>query len=90
MIVLPLLTFADLHEIGVQIEDAMKQGLIDNEKEQPNRAFNRSSNAGTSSVVAARASDVSMVTTTNTPRTLAATPFTSASGSSSQTTKYPP
>ncbi|KAL7175885.1 hypothetical protein ACSBR2_029458 [Camellia fascicularis] len=29
MIVLPLPTFADLHEIGVQIEDAMKQGLID-------------------------------------------------------------
>ncbi|KAL7178185.1 hypothetical protein ACSBR2_031353 [Camellia fascicularis] len=33
MIVLPLPTFADLHEIGVQIEDVMKQGLIDQEKE---------------------------------------------------------
>ena len=33
MIALPLPTFADLHEIGVQIEDAMKQGLIDHERE---------------------------------------------------------
>ena len=32
MIVLPLPTFADLHEIGVQIEDAIKQGLIDHER----------------------------------------------------------
>ena len=37
MIVLPLPTFVDLHEIGVQIEDAMKQGLIDQDKEQPRR-----------------------------------------------------
>ncbi|KAL7190600.1 hypothetical protein ACSBR2_022808 [Camellia fascicularis] len=33
MIVLPFPTFSDLHEMGVQIEDAMKQGLIDQEKE---------------------------------------------------------
>lgn len=33
MIVVPLPTFADLHELGVQIKDAMKQGLIDQEKE---------------------------------------------------------
>jgi len=33
MIVLPLPTFADLHEIGIQIEDAMKQGLIDHGRE---------------------------------------------------------
>ncbi|KAL7224487.1 hypothetical protein ACSBR1_025860 [Camellia fascicularis] len=33
MIVLPLPTFADLHEIGMQIEDAMEQGLIDQDKE---------------------------------------------------------
>ncbi|KAF5931648.1 hypothetical protein HYC85_027819 [Camellia sinensis] len=63
MIVLPLPTFADLHEIGVQIEDALKQGLINNDRgEQPRRTFNRSTNAGTSSAAAARASDVSMVT----------------------------
>ncbi|KAF5933883.1 hypothetical protein HYC85_030054 [Camellia sinensis] len=64
MIVLPLPTFADLHEIGVQIEDAMKQGLIDQEKEQPRRAFTRNSNATTSGDAAARTSDVGMVTTT--------------------------
>ena len=90
MIVLTLPTFADKHEIGVQIGEAMKQGLIDNEREQPKRAFNRSTNAGTSSAAAARSSDVSMVTTTNTPRALAATPFTGASGSSSQTARYAP
>ena len=28
MIVLPFSTFSDLHEMGVQIEDVMKQGLI--------------------------------------------------------------
>ncbi|KAF5933097.1 hypothetical protein HYC85_029268 [Camellia sinensis] len=89
MIILPLPTFADLHEIGVQIEDALKQGLIDNDREQPRRTFNRSTNAGTSSAAVARASDVSMVTATA-PRTLTATPFTGASGSNSQTTKYLP
>ncbi|KAF5933296.1 hypothetical protein HYC85_029467 [Camellia sinensis] len=90
MIVLPLPTFADLHEIGVQIEDATKQGLIDQDREQPKRAFNRSTNTGTSSAAATRSSDVGMVTTTTTPRTLAATPFTGTSGSSSQGTKYSP
>ncbi|KAF5932397.1 hypothetical protein HYC85_028568 [Camellia sinensis] len=78
--VLPLPTFANLHEIGLQIEDAMKQGLIDHEREQPKRAFTRSSNAGTSNVAAARTSDVGMVTTT-TPKI--ATPFTGSSSSSS-------
>lgn len=86
MIVLPLLTFADLHEIGVQIEDAMKQGLIDHEKEQCKRAFTRSSNAATSSNAAARTFDVGMVTTT--PKI--ATPFTGTSGATSQPAKYPP
>ncbi|KAL7211903.1 hypothetical protein ACSBR2_014709 [Camellia fascicularis] len=54
MIVLPLPTFADLYEVGVQIEDTMKQGLIDHENEHPKRAFTRSSNAATSSKAAAR------------------------------------
>ncbi|KAF5932618.1 hypothetical protein HYC85_028789 [Camellia sinensis] len=89
MIVLPLPTFADLHEIGVQIEDAMKQGLIDNEREQPKRAFNRGTNAGTSSAAVGRTSNVAMVTTT-TPKTLIATPFTGTSSSSSQTARYAP
>ncbi|KAF5933063.1 hypothetical protein HYC85_029234 [Camellia sinensis] len=89
MIVLPLPTFVDLHEIGVQIEDAMKQDLIDYEKEQPRRALNRSTNTGTRSAGVARSSDVGMVTTTP-PKTLAATPFTGMSGSSSQITRYEP
>ena len=87
MIVLPLPTFADLHEIGVQIEDAIKQGLIDQEKEQPRRAFTRSSNTTTSGDAAARSFEVGMVTNTTSQK---ATPFTGASGSSSQKTKYSP
>ncbi|GMQ05633.1 hypothetical protein CsSME_00050586 [Camellia sinensis var. sinensis] len=87
MIVIPFPTFSDLHEMGVQIEDAMKQGLFDQEKEQPRRAFSRSSNATTSGDAAARSSDVGMVATTVSKT---ATPFTGASGSSSQGTKYPP
>ncbi|CAL5331373.1 unnamed protein product [Camellia sinensis] len=87
MIVIPFPTFSDLHEMGVQIEDAMKQGLFDQEKEQPRRAFTRSSNATTSGDAAARSSEVGMVTATA-PKTT--TPFTGASGSSPQGTKYPP
>ncbi|KAF5932561.1 hypothetical protein HYC85_028732 [Camellia sinensis] len=88
MIVLPLPTFADLHEVGVQIEDAMKQGLIDQEREQPKWPFTRGLNAATSSNATARTSDVGMVTTT-TSKT--ATPFTGSSGATSQpATKYPP
>ncbi|KAF5934451.1 hypothetical protein HYC85_030622 [Camellia sinensis] len=87
MIVLPFPTFPDLHEMGVQIEDAMKQGLIDQEKEQPRRAFSRSSNATTSGDGAARSSEVGMVTTAVSKT---ATPFTGASESISQKSKYPP
>ena len=87
MIVIPFSTFSDLHEMGVQIKDAMKQGLFDQEKEQPRRAFSRSSNATTSGDAAARSFDVGMVATTVSKT---ATPFTGASGSSSQGTKYPP
>ncbi|KAF5932066.1 hypothetical protein HYC85_028237 [Camellia sinensis] len=87
MIVIPFPTFADLHEMGVQIEDAMKQGLFDQEKEQPRRAFTCSSNATTSGDAAARSSEVGMVTATA-PKTT--TPFTGASGSSPQGTQYPP
>ena len=86
MIVLPLPTFADLHEIGVQIEDAMKQGLIDHEKEQPKRAFTRSSNATMSSNTAARTFDFGMVTTT--PKTTS--PFAGTSETTSQPAKHQP
>ena len=65
----------------------MKQGLIDHEKEQPRRAFSRNSNATTSGDAVARSSEVGMVTTTVSKT---ATPFTGASGSSSQAAKYPP
>ena len=65
MIVLPLFMFTKLHEIGVQIEDAMKQGLITDEKELAKRPFVHSSNAACGSTVA-RPSDVSVVTTTKT------------------------
>ncbi|KAF5932597.1 hypothetical protein HYC85_028768 [Camellia sinensis] len=89
MIVLPFPTF--LHEMGVQIEDALKQGLIHKDREQPRRTFNnRSTNTDTSSAAAARSQEVSMVTTNTPPRTLAATPFTGASGSSSQIARHPP
>ncbi|KAF5934446.1 hypothetical protein HYC85_030617 [Camellia sinensis] len=87
MIVLPFPSFLDLHEMGVQIEDAMKPGLIDQEKEQPRRAFTRSSNATTSGDAAARSSEVGMVATT-TPR--AATPFVGASTSNPRTSDYLP
>ena len=90
MIVLPFPTFSDLHEMGVQIEDALKQGLIDNDREQPRRTFNRNTNAGPSGAATTRAWEVSMVTTIPPPRTMAATPFSGASGSNTQTAKYPP
>ena len=81
MIVLPFPTFSDLHEMGVQIEDALKQGLIDNDREQPRRTFNRNTNAGPSGTTTTRASKVSMVTTNPPPRTLAAALFSGSSGS---------
>ncbi|KAL7169328.1 hypothetical protein ACSBR2_034386 [Camellia fascicularis] len=84
MIVLPLFTFVELHEIGVQIEDAIKQGLIDNEKEQPKRPFTCSSNAATSGSTSTRPSDVSMVTTTPKP----ANPFAGTSNTTPQTPSH--
>ncbi|KAF5934619.1 hypothetical protein HYC85_030790 [Camellia sinensis] len=90
MIVLPFPTFSDLHEMGVQIEDALKQGLIDNDREQPHRTFNRNTNAGPSGATTTRTSEVSMVTTNPPPRTMAAAPLSGASGSNPQTVKYPP
>ncbi|KAF5932602.1 hypothetical protein HYC85_028773 [Camellia sinensis] len=66
--------------MGVQIEDVLKQGLIDNDREQPRRTFNRNTNAGPSGDTTTRASEVSMVTTIPLPRTMAATQFFGASG----------
>ncbi|KAF5933725.1 hypothetical protein HYC85_029896 [Camellia sinensis] len=82
MIVLPFPTFSDLHEMRVQIEDALK--------EQPRRTFNCNNNTGTSNATNARASEVSMVTTIPPPRPMANTPFSGAFGSNTQTTKYQP
>jgi len=92
MIVLPFPTFSDLHEMRVQIEDAMKQGLFDQDRKQPRRTFNRNNNAGPSGAANARASEVSMVATIPPllPRPMATTPFSGASGSNTQTSKYPP
>ncbi|KAF5933516.1 hypothetical protein HYC85_029687 [Camellia sinensis] len=92
MIVLPFPTFSDLHEMGVQIEDAMKQGLIDQDREQPRRTFNHNNNPGPSGAATTRASEVSVVTTfpPHFPRPMAATPFSGASGSNTQTTKHQP
>ena len=67
MIVIPFPTFADLHEMGVQIEDALKLGLIDNDREQPRRTINRNTTAGPSGATTARTSEVSMVTTNPSP-----------------------
>ena len=63
MIVLSLFTFIELYEMGVQIEDAMKQVLITYEKELAKRPFVRCSNAISSSTTA-RLSDISVVATT--------------------------
>ena len=68
----------------------MKQGLIDRDREQPRRTFNRNNNTSTSNAANARASEVSMVTTIPPPRPMAATPFFGASGSNTQTTKFQP
>ncbi|KAF5934569.1 hypothetical protein HYC85_030740 [Camellia sinensis] len=92
MIVIPFPTFADLHEMGVQIEDALKQGLFDQDREQPRRTFNRNNNAGPSGAATARTSEVSVVTTIPPPlpRPMAATPFSGASGSDTQATRFQP
>ena len=70
----------------------MKQGLIDQDREQPRRTFNRNNNAGPSGAATARAAEVSMVTTIPPPlpRPMAATPFSGASGSNTQTTRFQP
>ena len=86
MIVFPLFTFIEFHEIGVQIEDVMKQGLLTDEKEQPKRAFTCSSNAATSSNATAKPSDVGMVITTS----KTANTFAGTSETTSQATKHQP
>ncbi|KAF5933094.1 hypothetical protein HYC85_029265 [Camellia sinensis] len=60
--------------------------------EQPRRTFNRNNNAGPSGAANTRASEVSMVTTTPPPppRPMAATPFSGASGSNTQTNRFQP
>ncbi|KAF5934346.1 hypothetical protein HYC85_030517 [Camellia sinensis] len=72
------------------LQPKLMQKMID--KEQPRRTFNRNNNAGPSGAATTRTSEVSMVTTIPPPlpRPMAATPFSGASGSNTQTTKYPP
>ncbi|XP_028077313.1 uncharacterized protein LOC114279294 [Camellia sinensis] len=64
MIVLPLFTFNDLNEIGVQIEDAIKQGIIVEDKEPVRKPFGRSSNVTASGSIAMKPSEINMVATT--------------------------
>ena len=70
----------------------MKQGLIDQDREQPRRTFNRNNNAGPSGAANTRTSEVGMVTTAppSQPRPAAATPFSSTSESSNQASRFQP
>ncbi|KAF5932938.1 hypothetical protein HYC85_029109 [Camellia sinensis] len=64
MIVLPLFTFNDLNEIGVQIEDAIKQGIIVEDKEPVRKSFGRSSNATSSGSTVVKPSEINLVAIT--------------------------
>ncbi|XP_028074559.1 uncharacterized protein LOC114276921 [Camellia sinensis] len=64
MIVLPLFTFKELHEIGIQIKDAIKYGIIVDDKEPAQKTFSHSSNPTTSSSTAVKPSEVNSVTAT--------------------------
>ena len=63
MIVLPLFTFPELHEMGVQIEDAIRQGIFAEDNEPLKRNVARSSNATTDGSTAAKCSEVGTITT---------------------------
>ncbi|XP_028124411.1 uncharacterized protein LOC114321446 [Camellia sinensis] len=81
MIVLPLFTFKELHEMGVQIEDAIKQGIIIDDKESIRKTFGRSSNANTT----VKPSEINLVTTT----TKTVDPFAHAGSQTTNTTRAP-
>ncbi|KAL7223095.1 hypothetical protein ACSBR1_024720 [Camellia fascicularis] len=86
MIALPLFIFNDLHEIGVQVEDAIKQGIIVDDKEPNWKPFGRSSNATTISSTAVRPSKVNSVTTTTATAKMA-DPFANASPQTTNSTR---
>ena len=63
MIVLPLFTFPNLHEMGVQIEDVIKQGIFAEDNEPSKRNVARSSNATTDGSTAVKCSEVAAIAT---------------------------
>ncbi|KAF5931511.1 hypothetical protein HYC85_027682 [Camellia sinensis] len=63
MIVLPLVTFTELHEMGVQIEDDIRQGIIVKDNEPLKKNVVHSSNATTSGSRVVKCSEVNTVTT---------------------------
>ena len=63
MIVLPLFTLPDLHGMGVQIEDAIRQGIFAEDNEPLKRNVARSSNATTDGSEAVKCSEVDFITT---------------------------
>ena len=63
IIVLPLFTFPDLHGMGVQIEDAIRQGIFAEDNERLKRNVARSSNATTDGSAAVKCSEVDFITT---------------------------
>lgn len=62
MIVLPIFTFIELHEMGVQIEEAIRQGIIVEDNEPLKKNVICSSNATTSGSTTVKYSEVSTVT----------------------------
>ena len=63
MIVLPLFTFPDLHGMGVQIEDAIRQGIFTEDYEPLKKIVARSSNATIEGSIAVKCSEVDTITT---------------------------
>ncbi|KAF5932554.1 hypothetical protein HYC85_028725 [Camellia sinensis] len=63
MIVLPLFTFPDLHEMGVQIEDAIRQGIFAEDNVPLKKNVVCSSNATTDGSTVAKCSEVDTITT---------------------------
>ena len=62
MVVLPLFNFPALHEMGIQIEDAIRQGIIMEGNEPIRKNVVRSSNAITSGSTTAKCSKVNTIT----------------------------
>ncbi|KAF5933076.1 hypothetical protein HYC85_029247 [Camellia sinensis] len=63
MVVLPLFTFPALHEMGVQIEDAIRQGIFVEDNEPLTKNVARNSNGTTDGSTAVKCSEVDSITT---------------------------